>query len=320
MSDPKYDRRGIKKIQKNQELNAQAFKGLLITQLDKSCFQVIWNCKTSEYKKGSARLAWEAFCAMKQPKINQMVVMLKSQFHTCKMKRNTDPNQWITSLESIRAHIIEQRNNNPELEFKEHIAANLGLDYAQEAKQWLQIGLHRILIQHICSDLQVQYDMLSMYRNLFVKQNEKSDHNDNKQEETALAAGGGNFQKFKGCCHNCGKYGHKAYHCKTDGENKDNKNNNNNNKNSQDKKHHFQGCCRFCNIYGHKEKDCHNKIRAQNKETANPAAEGTSEGVSLIWRACDDAQDIAFLKTKSENLEDLAIADSGVTIHMFKSE
>lgn len=32
---------------------------------------------------------------MKQPKTNQTVVMMKSQFHTCKMKRNTDPNQWI---------------------------------------------------------------------------------------------------------------------------------------------------------------------------------------------------------------------------------
>ena len=83
---------------------------------------------------------------MKQPKTNQMVVIMKSQFHTCKMKRNTDPNQWITSLESIHASFIEQGNNIPELEFKEHIAVNLGLDYAQEAKQWLQIGLHKILI------------------------------------------------------------------------------------------------------------------------------------------------------------------------------
>ena len=49
MTDEEY-----KKIQKNQELNAQAFGDLLIAQLDKSCFQVIWNCKTSEYKKGSA--------------------------------------------------------------------------------------------------------------------------------------------------------------------------------------------------------------------------------------------------------------------------
>ena len=245
--------------------------------------------------------------------------MLKSQFHTCKMKRNTDPNQWITSLESIRARIIEQGNDIPELEFKEHIAANLGLDYAHEAKQWLQIGLHRISIQRIRSDLQVQYDMLSMYRNRFVKQNEKSDDDDEKHEETALAAGGGNFKKFKGRCRNCGKYGHKAYHCR-DGDNKDNKNNNNNNKNSQDKKYRFQGRCGFCNIYGHEEKDCRHKIKAQSKETANPAAEGANEGVSLICGACDDTQDIAFLNAKSENLENLAIADSGATSHMFQNE
>ena len=138
----KYDRQGIQ--EDTEELNAQAFGDLLIAQMDKSCFQAIQNCKTSEYKKGSDRLAWEALCAMEQPKTNQMVVMLKSHYHTCKMKRNTDPNQWITSLESIHACIIEQGNDIPELEFKEHIAANLGLDYAQEAKQWLQIGLHRI--------------------------------------------------------------------------------------------------------------------------------------------------------------------------------
>ena len=139
---------------------------------------------------------------------------------------------------------------------------------------------------------------------------------DEKHEETALAAGGGNFKKFKGRCRNCGKYGHKAYHCR-DGDNKDNKdnkNNNNNNKNSQDKKYRFQGRCGFCNIYGHEEKDCRHKIKAQSKETANPAAEGANEGVSLICGACDDAQDIAFLNAKSENLENLAIADSETII------
>ena len=87
---------------------------------------------------------------MKQKKTNQAVVMLKSQFHTCKMKINTDPNQWINSSESNSAHIIEQGNDILELKSKERISANLGLDYVQEAKQWLQI----------CFNLEIQYNML----------------------------------------------------------------------------------------------------------------------------------------------------------------
>ena len=122
-----------KKIQNNQELNAQALQGLLIAQIDKSCFQVVWNCKTSEYKKGSARLAWEALCTIKQPDesdssdVEEPVPYVQDE-------RNTDPNQWITSLESIHSHIIAQGNDILELDFNEHITGNLGLDYAQEAK------------------------------------------------------------------------------------------------------------------------------------------------------------------------------------------
>ena len=43
-------------------------------------------------------------------------------------------------------------------------------------------------------------------------------------------------------------------------------------------------------------------------------------GVSLIFGACDDAHKTAFLNAKSENLEDLAITDSGATSHILKSE
>ena len=68
-----------------------------------------------------------------------------------------------------------------------------------------------------------------------------------------LAAGGGNFRKFKGRCHNCGKYGHKAYHCK-DGENKDNKNNNNNNKNSQTRNTIFKVVADFAIFMGTKKR------------------------------------------------------------------
>jgi len=75
------DDKSFKKIKKNQELNALAFSELLIAQLDKSCFQVVRNCKTSDFKKGSVKNAWESLCVMKQPKTNQTVVMLKRQFH-----------------------------------------------------------------------------------------------------------------------------------------------------------------------------------------------------------------------------------------------
>ena len=79
---------------KESRVKCSSHNDILITQLEKSCFQVVRNCRTSEYKKGSGRLAWEAWCTMKQPKTNHRIVMLKSQFIMCKMMRDRDPNQW----------------------------------------------------------------------------------------------------------------------------------------------------------------------------------------------------------------------------------
>ena len=85
------------------------------------------------------------------------------------------------------------------------------------------------------------------------KQNEKSDENNEKYQEMMLVVGSGNFKKFKGCCHNCGKYGHKAYPCKAAGENKDKKNNKTIliTRKNQKKKFCFQGHCSYCYIYWH---------------------------------------------------------------------
>ena len=181
----------------------------------------------------------------------------------------------------------------------------------------MQTGLKDIDVQRIRSDLQVQFDMLRMYRNRIGGQNNKSEDDDETNEETALAASGGNFRKFKGHCNKCGKMGHKAVDCRSNNNNKNTNNNNNNNNN--DKKQRFQGRCGYCNIYGHEEKDCRHKAKDQGKEAANAAAIREDDGVSLICGVCEYNQELAFLNSK-ECLNDLAIADSGATSHMFRSE
>ena len=89
-----------------------------------------------------------------------------------------------------------------------------------------------------------------------IKDNESDDSNED--DERALFA-----KTFKGRCHKCGKFGHKAVDCRSSGGFKNNNNNNNNNNNYKGRANNsrgsFQGKCHHCRKYGHREVDCWEK-------------------------------------------------------------
>ena len=118
---------------------------------------------------------------------------------------------------------------------------------------------------------------------------------DDKEGEMALSA-------FNGDCYKCGKPGHKASQCYSNGgDNKkyhhgDNRKNNHRDNNRYRKK--FNGNCSHCGRYGHKRNDCwlleKNKskrpkgfrVKGENEQSAG-AVDSNNEGVEFLLASSD---------------------------------
>ena len=84
---------------------------------------------------------------------------------------------------------------------------------------------------------------------------------------------------FKGKCNKCGKWGHKAKDCHSNG--------NNNNGNNNGKR--FTGKCNYCNKVGHKEAACWKKQRDEKAgEKANTAIDNEATKEDVVLMAFDD--------------------------------
>jgi len=108
---------------------------------------------------------------------------------------------------------------------------------------------------------------------------------DENEEETALIVGG----KFKGRCHNCGKFGHKASECKL--------------KDNSDKKNRFRGKCFHCGKVGHKKENCW-KLHGKPKDQANNViSENNDDEIVLLCSYIEEEDEWSLVSRSSKEKE-----------------
>ena len=209
---------------------------------------MVKNTTSTEYLDGHVGKAWEALEKKFEPKTAPLKAKLHRQFYKATMKKGADPVNFITYLEDICSRLADAGLNITEEMFILQILNAVTKGYSTE----VHLIKEKINNSKIITIDDVK-DCLSLEFERALKWKNKGNDKDSKEgEEKAFSA-----FNFKGQCHYCGKYGHKAPDCpekKRDKQNGKFNNNNSNNNNTRTK--FFDGTCNFCGIRGHREADC----------------------------------------------------------------
>ena len=130
-SDPAPISEEDKKI---SDLNEDAY-GDLISAMDlkkeggKVAFNVIKGTKNQEYPNGNVQAAWKALEDKYNPKTAPSLSKVHKEFYGAKLKRNKDPDVWITYLEDLRTQLADMVAPVDDRQFIIQIMNNLPKDY-----------------------------------------------------------------------------------------------------------------------------------------------------------------------------------------------
>ena len=115
-----------------ENLNDIDFNDLILSCDEEISFSIVAEATTIERPDGDACLAWKRLSAKYEPKTGTSMVLLKKEFNKCALKKNQDPDEWITELERIRTRLRFHILNNLTPEYDnvvENIENRLGEDY-----------------------------------------------------------------------------------------------------------------------------------------------------------------------------------------------
>ena len=172
-----------------------------------------------------------------------------------------DPDEWIAELELTRSRIKKMGTEIDESYLMMHVLNNMPSAYENlidTLEDRLDSATDPLTIENLREKLSEKYEKIK------AKKKFRQEDSDSEEEERALFDG----SKFKGCCHYCDKFGHKAAKCnkkKNDEESK---------KPNQGNNRRFNGKCNFCGKFGHKEAQCWEKHGkpGEKKETGDDNA------------------------------------------------
>ena len=209
-------------------------------------FNIVRGTKSKDYEDGNARTAWRNLTRKYAPKTAPTMTKLSQMYQNARLREGRDPDVFITHLEDLRTQLETMNWTVTDTQFMVKILNSLTDDYENQMedleKRIGKTGSDALTIEDIREELNLRYERLTEKE----RKSQKKDYGNGS--ETALFAGG-----FKGRCHNCGKYGHKAVECKD-------KNNNtggaSNKGNSNGSGREFKGKCYKCGEKGHMKRDC----------------------------------------------------------------
>ena len=215
--------------------NTAAYNDMLLAMSDDVSFRLVDESTTDECPDGDASLAWTKLQQKFESQTSASRVKLMNQFTNNKLKKlSKDPDEWISKLELTRSRLKKMGTDIDESYLMMHILNNIPGAYdnlVDVLEDHLDSSTDPLTVENLREKLSEKYEKL--------KAKKKFRHDDtdsDKEEEKALFAG----EKFKGLCHYCGKFGHKAIQCNKKKNDEKNKSQNNNGKKC------FNGKCNFC--------------------------------------------------------------------------
>ena len=109
--------------------------------------------------------------------------------------------------------------------------------------------------------------------------------------------------RYKGKCNKCGKQGHKAVDCRSNGAGA---NKAKNGKGGGGGKK-FEGKCHYCQKTGHRASDCFKKKRDKGREQANTAKDSDKEEIAdVVLTTLDEEESFLMCEQCDEGTEAIA--------------
>ncbi len=189
------------------EMNTYTY-GDLILNTDGVAFSIVEMSKTEEFPEGDARKAWLQLKERFEAETYTTKVQLKREFAGCRPQRGQDPDMWLMELEYIRQRLDKMDCKMQEEDLIAHIVSNLGKEYDQLVNV-LEGELEGITMNKLRERIRSYYGRVIKRRGAeVIAEDHALWHQANKESK------GSHLHKFKGRCKKCGKYGHKATHCR----------------------------------------------------------------------------------------------------------
>ena len=188
--------------------NTAAYNNMLLAMPDNVRFGLINESTTDECLDGDVFLAWTKLQQKFESQTSASRVKLMNQFTNNKLKKlSKDPDEWISGLEVTRSRLKKMGTNIDDSYLMMHIFNNMSGAYDNMIdllEDCLDSSTDPLTIENLREKLSEKYEKLKAKKKFCHKESDSD-----KEEEKLLFAGG----KFKGRCHYCGKFGHKAMQC-----------------------------------------------------------------------------------------------------------
>ena len=211
---------------KSKRLNRLAYNELILSCTDKKSFAIVKAAKTTKYKSGNAKIAWDNLKIKFEPNTGAELIDINQDYMNLEMESGTDPEDFITELDELREKMAEEPFNEiiGDRSFMIRILNAMPEEYDNLMETLeKELGDGTLTIDEIKTRARAKYKRLIKNKNvkddataLLTKDNQD---NYNKWKNKKYK---NNNKNFKGTCRICGKYGHKAADC---WENKKNGNN-----------------------------------------------------------------------------------------------
>jgi hypothetical protein len=231
--------------------------------------------------KGDVRVAMDLLDAKYAQNDVSNLTDLIQRFTTCKLEdTETDPDGWFVKMDKINAKLesIGAQYEKKDYELKAHLLGNLPEGYED-----VKTKIHGKEADYTVRE--VEKEIVDKWKRDFHKE-------DSEKKGIAMAVttkGTGNWKKFKGTCRKCGKIGHKALDCRSEGGN---------NKSKGVK-------CYGCGLEGHYKRDCPKEKEKKAEESQ------TGMFVGMLWCHSIDTE-----VPEGDGKVEKFLVDSGATIHV----
>ena len=164
-----------KKVKKLGELNELGYEDLILsingsTKAGKVAFNLVKNCKTEDFPEGNCKQAWDRLVNKYSPKTTPSYISLKKDFTNSALESpESDPDKWITELESLRAEMdaVNISGKINDMDFMIHVLGNLPEEYevaVESLEEKLEDTKNVLDIEDIRSKLNARFARLNKKR------------------------------------------------------------------------------------------------------------------------------------------------------------